>query len=134
MSFRPDNFQWMRHGGLMVVALAFLLQIVAWAWMPAWAAAADDGSNGEIIICTANGLVKITPDGAAGPDGDDTDATNHGCPLCPLVGGLALPPQPPLQAVPVQTLRHQAVALSGAQIAAGWFLATLQARAPPPIG
>lgn len=132
MPSRPDDRQWMRGAGLMVVALAFLLQIVAWAWMPAQAAVSADGQDGEIIICTANGLVKLNPDG--GDSGDDGAATEHGCPLCPLVSGLALPPQPPLQAVPVRTIRYQAAVLPGAQIAAGWFLATLQARAPPPIG
>jgi hypothetical protein len=130
---RHDDKRWFRGVGLMVAALAFLLQVVSWAWAPAQAAAFVNGQDGEILICTGDGLVKFTPDGQ-GDSGDDNAASGHGCPLCPLVGGLALPPQPPLQAVPVRIIRLQAAALPGAQIAAGWFLATLQARAPPPIG
>jgi hypothetical protein len=128
---RHDHKRRFRCAGLMVAALAFLLQVVSWAWAPAQAAV--NGRDGEILICTADGLVKFTPDGE-GDSGGDNAATDHGCPLCPLVGGLALPTQPPLQTVPVRLIRLQAAALPGAQIAAGWFLATLQARAPPPIG
>lgn len=127
MPTRHDHKQRLRRTGLTVAALAFLLQIVSWAWAPAQAAV--NGPDGEIIICTADGLVKFTPDRRG-----DNAATDHGCPLCPLVSGLALPPQPSLLSVPVRLIRLQAAALPGAQISVGWFLATFQARAPPPIG
>ncbi|WP_391346735.1 hypothetical protein [Azospirillum sp. A23] len=52
------------------------------------------------------------------------------CPLCPLIGGLAMPP-PDLPMTRASVGRHSPEVLPGDVIAAGWFLSTLQARAPP---
>ena len=109
---------------VIAAALAFALQIFAWAWSPAMLAAGE-----ALEICTADGLTTITVGGA-----DDVPAgvKTMSCPLCPLVAGLAPPPQAPLVLeAPVRMARQTTYPLPGAQIAAGWFLATRQARAPP---
>ncbi len=95
-------------------------------------------STGETIaICSVDGVktIKIGPDGQALPDDDQgkADASGH-CPLCPLVGGAGLPPVPPLVAPKERVAAHDARALPGDVIAAGWFLSSLQACGPPQIG
>lgn len=109
---------------VIAAALAFALQIFAWAWSPAML-----GAGEALEICTADGLTTITISGDVDAPADGKTAS---CPLCPLVAGLAPPPQPPLiLEAPVRMARQAAFPLPGAQIAAGWFLATRQARAPP---
>lgn len=126
-----------RRLGLVAGAVAFVLQILAWAWMPAWIAAANAADTDRIVICTAEGFKTITLHGAddAGTTGEKPAAepAGSGCPLCPLVGGLAMAP-PVMMVVPAEVGRHGSRALPGSQIAAGWFLSTLQARAPPAFG
>lgn len=124
--------------GLLAGVLAFVLQILAWAWMPAWVAAANTAHPEQIVICTVEGFKTVILD-AAGSGAVTTGekpapkAGDGGCPLCPVMGGLAMAP-PPVMVIPAQTGRHGPQALPGSQIAAGWFLSTLQARAPPVIG
>lgn len=144
------------RGGALAGALALLFQVVAWAWLPMPAM-----GMGTLVICSPEGLKVVTlgPDGQAIsaqaisgqalPDQDgpvkagkaDPDQlkgrTNSGtasyapgCPLCALVAGLTTPPPLDL-GLPTVMVRHDPVALPGERIAAGWFLSTLQARAPP---
>ncbi|WP_238474995.1 DUF2946 domain-containing protein [Azospirillum cavernae] len=124
-----------RRVGLMAGVLAFLCQVLAWSVaMPAVSLAA---SGERITICSVDGVktIKIGPDGQAIPDDDQGKAGASGhCPLCPLVGGAGLPPPPPLVAPNERVAAHDARALPGDVIAAGWFLSSLQARGPPPIG
>lgn len=121
--------------GLTAGALALLFQLFAWTLiMPATSAPISG-----IAICTAEGLVHLDLEGppadadllANHPAGHPADHPGGGsCPLCPLVGGLHLPPPLPLVVRDAMT-RHSPAALPGALILTGWFLSTLQARAPP---
>lgn len=120
-----------RRIGLMAGALALMLQLFAWTLtMPAKSTPLDG-----ITVCTAEGLVHLDVDGPpAGAELPAEHPMEHAdggsCPLCPLVGGLHLPP--PLHLVSQDAVaRHGPVTLPGALILAGWFLSTLQARAPP---
>ncbi len=131
-----------RRIGLMAGAVALLLQIVAWAWMPAWIAPANAAEGGGIVICSPEGFKTIAAEVAwngqgapASPETGKTDPLKAAgtCPLCPLIAGLALPP-PVALAMPADPGRHGSARLPGARIAAGWFLSTLQARAPPSVG
>lgn len=125
--------QRMRRFGLCAGTVAFLLQIVAWAWMAPVAAGTGTGGTTAIVICTADGYKTIQFDDGQPPASDQgSTATSHGCPLCPLVAGLGLPAPVPVIG-PDLVFRHGPQALPGAAIAAGWFLSTLQARAPPAI-
>lgn len=116
---------------LMGGVLALLFQLFAWTLtMPAKSATVT-----EITICTAQGLVHLDADGAlAGAELPTEHPAEHpdggSCPLCPLIGGLHLPP-PLHQMAPDAVVRHGPMALPGALILTGWFLSTLQARAPP---
>lgn len=97
--------------------------------MPAMAA-------GSLTICTSYGLkvVAVDADGTPLSSHDSgTGETDHGCPLCSLVSGLSVPPRIE-RALPVDSVRHGPQGLPGERIAAGWFLSTLQARAPPSFG
>ncbi|MBP2232615.1 hypothetical protein J2847_005946 [Azospirillum agricola] len=121
----------------MAGAIALLFQLVSWAWMPAWISAASADTN-RIVICTPTGLKTVVlgdlgtsavPDAGA----PEAAAADGFCPLCPLVGGLAMPPLTTLAAA-VDFERHGPEALPGRRVAAGWFLSSLQARAPPVAG
>lgn len=120
----------MRHIGLLAGAVALLFQVFAWTMtMPAKSADGD-----WITICSADGLTRIQVDADGTPVGGDEPASaDHAgsCPLCPVIGGLSLPPSLVLAALPQVLIRHGAVTLTGDRIAAGWFLSALQARAPP---
>ncbi|MFS2012078.1 DUF2946 domain-containing protein [Azospirillum sp. CT11-132] len=125
----------MRRAGLAAGAIALLLQIVAWAWMPALISSANVADSDRMVICTPDGF-KTVVGSDHGTDGDPaagkTEPIMSGgsCPLCPLIGGLAMPP-PDLRMVPAMASRHSPELLPGELIAAGWFLSTLQARGPP---
>ncbi|MFD1626201.1 DUF2946 family protein [Azospirillum griseum] len=127
-----------RRVSLMVGALAFLCQALAWSvMMPAQAMAASNSTVADVItICSVDGIktIKVGPDGQALPDEDGTAAASGHCPLCPLLAGAGLPPVPPLALPTEQVAAHDARALPGDAIAAGWFLSSLQARAPPSVG
>lgn len=131
----------MRTRSLMAGAFALLLQLVAWAAMPALLPPVDaaDNDGTRIVICTPDGYKTIVLDEQglpvdAGLNDDATLASYGGsCPLCPLIAGLAVP-TPFLLAAPIAIGRHGPEILPGAHIAAGWFLSSLQARAPPSIG
>jgi hypothetical protein len=123
-----------RRVGLMAGVLAFLCQVLAWSVaMPAVSLAAAVDS---ITICSVDGVktIKIGPDGQTTPDDEGKVCESGHCPLCPLVGGAGLPPVPPLVAPNERVAAHDARALPGDVIAAGWFLSSLQARGPPLIG
>ncbi len=138
-----DKTRRTRRVSLLAGAVALLLQIVAWAWMPALAAPANDSGSNRIVICTPDGFKTLLLDDRGAPvdphggqtESGQTDAAMSGgsCPLCPLIGGLALPP-PVALIMPIDAVRHGPEALPGDRIAAGWFLSTLQARAPPSLG
>ncbi|WP_109451499.1 DUF2946 family protein [Azospirillum sp. TSH64] len=138
MSATQERLRPARRAGLAAGAIALLLQIVAWAWMPAMIASANAAEASWIVICTADGFKTVALDDhgvPADPDGAPSDAAvaDGSCPLCPLVGGLAMPPLG-LLPVTVGYVRHGPEFLPGRRIAAGWFLSSLQARAPPANG
>lgn len=125
------------RAGCVAGAVALLFQIVSWAWMPAWTSVGSPDAE-RIVICTPDGLKTIALDDHGTPSDPDAGTTGKAvaggfCPLCPLVGGLAMPPVTTL-AVARDFERHGPEALPGSHIAAGWFLSSLQARAPPTIG
>lgn len=145
MSATQDRLRPTRRAGLAAGAIALLLQVVAWAWMPAVIASAAAAESSRVVICTPDGFKTVVMDdhGMAGdPAGDASDSSKSdllqgdmlmsggSCPLCPLIGGLAMPPPDPRMAR-ASVGRHSPEALPGDVIAAGWFLSTLQARAPP---
>lgn len=116
-----------RAAALSAGAIAFLFQVLAFLWLPAMAPSA------LVAICTADGMTyRALPADSGQPADEDThDAAKQGCPLCPVMAGLSVPPPPITGALPAERSRHTATALPGAFVAAGWFLSTLQARAPP---
>ncbi|MBY6264881.1 DUF2946 domain-containing protein [Azospirillum sp. 412522] len=135
MNTTQDRMQPTRRVGLAAGAIALLLQIVAWAWMPAMVASADAADSDRMVICTPDGFkTMVWGDHGTGGDavsGKTESAMSGGsCPLCPLIGGLAMPP-PDMRMVPAMSRRHSPELLPGDLIAAGWFLSTLQARGPP---
>jgi hypothetical protein len=135
MNTTQDRMRPTRRAGLAAGAIALLLQIVAWAWMPAMIASAKAADNDHMVVCTPDGFKTVVlGDHETGGDpaaGKTESAMSGGsCPLCPLIGGLAMPP-PDLRMVPAMASRHSPELLPGELIAAGWFLSTLQARGPP---
>lgn len=130
---------------------ALLLQVIAWGWMPLGTGTmgggiAQAGETVSLPICSSGGLTAIQADagdfgiGEFGIAYDDDQGkspdpalsgTGH-CPLCPLVTGLALPP-PPLTVEPALAVARDTGLLPAERLAAGWFLSTLQARAPPSL-
>lgn len=144
MVFGRMTVRRVRRLGLVAGMAALLLQVIAWGWMPMATGIAQAGETVSLPICSSGGLTTIQADaadyGIAGfgiaYDGDHAkspnpapSATGH-CPLCPLVAGLALPP-PPLSVSPALAMARDTRLLPAERIAAGWFLSTLQARAPP---
>jgi hypothetical protein len=120
----------LRRIGLLIGAAAFLLQMLTWSvYAPAMAA----GEATE--ICTAEGMIIVLLDADGQPiTPEKTAPDNKHCGFCLLAQGLAAAPTTIIASPPQNVARHGAEALPGAVIAAGWFLSTLQARAPPIIG
>lgn len=120
----------LRQISLLIGVVAFLLQMVTWSfYAPAMAA----GEATE--ICTADGMIVVNLDASGQPVAPEksTPDSKH-CGFCLLAQGVGTAPAT-VNALPALTVaRHSAEALPGAVIAAGWFLSTLQARAPPIIG
>ncbi|WP_236784023.1 DUF2946 family protein [Azospirillum humicireducens] len=127
-----------RRVGLLAGALAFVLQMMVWSMaMPAMAMGGAPAGAEAVTICSVDGFktVFIGSDGqpVAPEDGSGGAAKDH-CPLCPTVTGAGLPPQVQT-AVPAESMAMaDARTLPGEVIAAGWFLSSLQARAPPAAG
>lgn len=147
MSFGRSTVRRVRRLGLVAGMAALLLQVIAWGWMPMVPGTARAGETASLPICSSGGLTTIQVDaavygigefGLASDDGDPEKSPDHApsatghCPLCPLVAGLALPP-PPLTVGPALAMASDSRLLPGERIAAGWFLSTLQARAPPSL-
>lgn len=147
MAFGRMTVRRVRRLGLVAGMAALLLQVIAWGWMPLMISGnAQAGETASLAICSSGGLTTIQADEAGfglgelgfAPDSDQEKSpepahsgTGH-CPLCPLVTGLALPP--PLLAVgPALAMARDIRLLPAEHVAAGWFLSTLQARAPPPL-
>ncbi len=144
MTGQRDRTQRTRWTSLLAGAVALLLQIVAWAWMPAVIMSANaavptiEAKTGRIVICTPDGFRTVMLDDHGTPTDSDRGVprpalSGDSCPLCPLLGGLALPP-PALRVMPANVPLHSQQVLPSERIAAGWFLSTLQARAPPTMG
>lgn len=131
MALIPRKSRQTARCSLLAAAVALLAQLFAWAWAPAMGVAAA-GDGGVAVICTAEGFKSVVLDenGAAAAEQPPYDTSNGHCPLCPLVHGLGLAPVEWTTRSPV-VKAHEPAALPGEQIAAGWFLATLQARGPP---
>lgn len=125
----------LRRAGLLAGALAFLFQMMIWSvYAPAMA-------FGLLTpICTAEGVRLVLADQVGDDRPADTDADGRpdqavpsadDCPLCLLVQGSSTPPLPIMAPAPRLVRLHDATPLPGGLIAAGWYLATLKARAPP---
>lgn len=120
----------LRRISLLIGATAFLLQILTWSvYAPAMAA-------GEAVaICSIEGMIVVHLDADGQPiTPEKTAPDNKHCGLCLLAQGLGAAPATINAQLPLRVVHHGAEALPGAAIAAGWFLSTLQARAPPIIG
>jgi hypothetical protein len=120
----------LRRIGLLIGAAAFLLQMLTWSvYAPAMAA-------GEAMeICTAEGMITAFLDADGQPiTPEKTAPDSKHCGFCLLVQGVGAAPTAIDVRLPQNAARHGAEALPGPVIAAGWFLSTLQARAPPIIG
>ncbi|CAO3435718.1 DUF2946 family protein [Azospirillum endophyticum] len=126
---------------------ALLLQVIAWGWLTPVTGTAKAGETAVLLICSSGGLTTIEADAAdygivdpgsahnADGQGKPSDSPHPGtghCPLCPLVAGLALPP-PPLTVDPAVAMARDTRLLPAERLATGWFLSTLQARAPPSL-
>ncbi|GGB46883.1 hypothetical protein GCM10011505_30010 [Tistrella bauzanensis] len=120
----------MRRAGLIAGALAFLFQMTVWSvYAPAM-------SFGQFTpICTAEGVRLVSSDQLGRADDgslpEQTMRAAGDCPLCLLAQGLTAPPVALTAAAPTIARLHEAPRLPGGVIAAGWYLATLKARAPP---
>lgn len=124
--FSPSLKRRYRRIGLMAGAVAFLCQVMAWTvLMPAMSLGAEG-----IPVCTADGVVLVSID-EHGQKTEKATGTAMLCPLCPLIAGMAPPPPPVDAALPADIGRQGPLALPGGIIAAGWFLSSVQARAPP---
>lgn len=129
LSTSPRRKRW--NAGILAGALALLVEIVAWAWMPMPAVGA-----GFAEICTMDGMRTVAVDAAGAPlhPGEGGKVAGTGaCPLCPLVAGLALPP-PDAGCVRARAVAGTAVVLPQPQAVSGWLLSTRRARAPPTLG
>ncbi|WP_247894271.1 DUF2946 family protein [Azospirillum sp. B510] len=142
MFFSRSVMDRVRRAGLLAGALAFVVQMMVWsATMPAMALDGLPPDAETIAICSADGIktIVVGSDGLAPPAPTDdgsgaTGPVKDHCPLCPTVTGAGLPPQAQTS-LPAETMAAaDARALPGAVIAAGWFLSSLQARAPPAAG
>lgn len=146
MAFGRMTVRRVRQLGLVAGMAALLLQVIAWGWMPVSAGTtgsgiAQAGETVSLAICSSGGLTTIQAaaadfviphDGDPGKSPDPASPGTGHCPLCPLVTGLALPP--PLLAVgPALAMDRDTRLLPAEHVAAGWFLSTLQARAPPTL-
>ncbi|BAI71439.1 hypothetical protein AZL_008010 [Azospirillum sp. B510] len=136
----PPLIDRIRRVGLMAGAMAFVLQMMVWSMvMPAMALDGAPAGAEAVTICSPNGFktVFIGSDGqpVAPEDGSGSgNAAKDHCPLCPTVTGAGLPPQVQT-AIPAESMAMtDARTLPGDVIAAGWFLSSLQARAPPAAG
>lgn len=120
----------LRRVSLLIGAAAFLLQMLTWSvYAPAMAA----GEATE--ICTAEGMITAFLDADGQPiTPEKTAPDSKHCGFCLLVQGVGAAPTGINVRLPLNVARHGAEALPGVVIAAGWFLSTLQARAPPIIG
>lgn len=141
MAFGRMTVRRVRRLGLVAGMAALLLQVIAWGWMPLMSSGvAQAGETVSLAICSSGGLTTIQAaadfaiphDGDHGKSPDQAPSGTGHCPLCPLVTGLALPPL--LLAVgPALAMDRDTRLLQAEHVAAGWFLSTLQARAPPPL-
>ncbi len=116
--------------GLGVGTLSLLAQILLWAWMPT-AVAADGVLFGGILVCTPDGFKTVSLDGAL--DASGKAGGGDACPLCPLIGGLALPPPDLFALAQGADVVDRGPGLEPRR-SSGWFLYNLQARAPPMVG
>lgn len=133
----PTNHGRLRRLGLLAGLLAFVIQVTAWSMMvPGRAASAGEAE--VITICGADGLRSITLDADGTPlpeDGTGKAAASCGhCPLCPVMGGVGLPPVSgaALPVVWLPVADHPAPTAD--PITAGRLLSGLRARAPPAAG
>lgn len=150
MTLYRDRLDPVRRFGLAAGALALLLQVVSWAWMPAGSGGANASApaiGGEsLVICTPEGFTKVAFGGLgsaaaelgakAGTAGKQTGGTgpdSHDCPLCPLVVGLAMATMQP-DVFPAEFGRRGSRVFWQGRVAAGRFPSTPQARAPPVFG
>jgi hypothetical protein len=119
--------------GLGAGTLALLAQILVWAWAPAAVASADGVSFGGILVCTPSGFKTVVLNGQGEADGDAPAPAlgQDGCPLCPLIGGLAPPPD--LFALTLVFLPFDREPGAEHHSDSTWFLYNLQARAPPAL-
>lgn len=130
----PAGF--LRRIGLLIGAVAVLVQLIAWSALPmtamglTTASAADD-----LAMCSVHDTGSAASEADAQPATPDAAAHHgHGCPLCTLVQGMSGPPPISAACAPVTLSVVQAVPMSGELVAAAWFLSSLQARAPPVAG
>jgi hypothetical protein len=126
-----NNRSKIRRRSLALAALVFLCQVVAWAWIPTSAMAKQLNTDDALVICTPDGFAKILPDGSKAPFDDSEATAPNQCQICLLVGTLSTPPAVTLAKLPAKVALYALRPLPGDQIASGWFLATLKARAPP---
>ncbi|EWY41450.1 hypothetical protein N825_28510 [Skermanella stibiiresistens SB22] len=116
-----------RRAGLLVGAVAFLCQILAFAF----AAAPVSAQLHTIEICTASGTKTVTLDGAGEPSAPAGATHDDECPACPLATCLLGPPSAPGTVLPPMLVRRAAATLSALDIATVWLHSSPQARAPP---
>jgi hypothetical protein len=126
----------LRRIGLLIGAVAMLVQLIAWSSLPmATMALAMDLAADDLAMCSVHDTTSAASETDARPVAPDAAAHHgHGCPLCTLVQGLSSPPPISAACAPVTLTVAQTVPMSGELVAAAWFLSSLQARAPPVAG
>jgi hypothetical protein len=119
----PQHRDNLRKPPLLIAGAALLLQVIAWAYFaPAMA------TGRPTIFCNVAEHAGHEPT----PPASSTVNTDH-CALCLLAQGLNAAPAPVGIAVPREAVAPAPLPAFADADYVGWFLGTLQARAPPPV-
>jgi hypothetical protein len=133
MSSRWNHRQRIGTASLMAGAMALLVQVIAWAWLPAWIAAENGGLDQQVIVCTAHGPKVLALSDLGDGGQEDLPESHQACPLCSLVYGLAL--VSPVPSLPSRKIVHVTpVTRPSETIVTAWILTDINTRAPPVFG
>lgn len=129
MTFRRLKRMRIGRAGLLAGALALVLQTIAWGALAMMVMPAGLGNDWAGAVCGSGPQAAELPLPPPPPDGAPHD--HGGCPLCPLVGGLAFTPPPLVPATPVAIAPPPATRWTPSTTVTAWFLKTIRSRAPP---
>lgn len=117
------------RAGLLAGVIALVFQTIAWGALAMTAMPEGLGNDWAAAVCGNGPQAAEIPLPSAPPDGAPHD--HGGCPLCPLVGGLAFTPPLSGPASPVAITSLPAPRWASPPTVTAWFLKTNRSRAPP---